>query len=213
MPVGGAQSLAQLEDYFAELVKGLYVSNYPTAVSMASLLPLQPNAHVLDVGGGSGVWSIAQLEKNPTAKATLLDFDDVIPVSESYVSQHNLLDRYTMWDGDLEIVDFPENTYDRVLLGNICHALGGVATERLIQRLSGSVKSGGDIVIVDFVPDDLRSQPGWALVFGVNMLVSTPEGDVFTMPEYKNWLNSAGFTNVRRAEIESEVYAVIAEKV
>ena len=40
-PAGGAHSLAQLETFFAELVKGLYVSNYPTAQRLAELLGLR----------------------------------------------------------------------------------------------------------------------------------------------------------------------------
>ena len=61
-PVGGAQSLAQLETYFSELVKGLYVSNYPTAQKLSKLLGIGEtarNLEILDVAGGSAVWSIA----------------------------------------------------------------------------------------------------------------------------------------------------------
>ena len=68
-PVGGSQSLAALEAYFSELVKGLYVSNYPTAKKLAKILEVgktHKNLEILDVAGGSGVWALAMLEADKT---------------------------------------------------------------------------------------------------------------------------------------------------
>ncbi|MGA8566363.1 MAG: hypothetical protein WB580_01090 [Candidatus Binataceae bacterium] len=36
-----------------------------------------------------------------------------------------------------------------------------------------------------------RAKP---LLFGLNMLLHTPAGDVFTMREYREWLKEAGFS-------------------
>lgn len=215
LPVGGAQSLNQLETYFSELVKGLYVSNYPTARRLAAKLEMGSalsKLHVLDVAGGSAVWSLALLEKDPTSRATVLDFPTVIHVAEEYVAHHNLQDRYEYWAADLEEVDFPPDRFDLALLGNICHAIGPVSTQKLLKNMGKTLKPGGRVVIVDFVPDAHRSKPGWPLIFGVNMLISTPEGDVFTMTEYDKWLRQAGFSQVSSFEIETEVTAIVAIK-
>lgn len=214
-PAGGAQSLAQLEAYFSELVKGLYVSNYPTAKKLASALGIGQTHHdlkVLDVAGGSAVWSIAMLEKDEKSQATVMDFPSVIHVAEEYVSLHGLSDRYHYLPGDLEEVELPPQTFDLAVLANICHTLGPVATEKTFQKLAETIKLGGRLAIVDFVPDDRRSQPGWPMIFGVNMLITTPEGDVFTAQEYRNWLHGAGFTHVEFKEIDKEVTAIIAER-
>ena len=213
-PVGGAQSLAQLEAYFSELVKGLYVSNYPTAKKLADCLGFgqaQHGLHVLDVAGGSAVWSIAMLEKDAKSRATVMDFPSVIHVAEEYVSLHGLSERYDYLPGDLEEIELPANEFDLAVLANICHTLGPVATEKTIQKLAGTIKPGGRLAIVDFVPDDRRSQPGWPMIFGVNMLITSPEGDVFTAEEYRRWLLNAGFTQVTFQEIDKEVTAIVAE--
>jgi ubiquinone/menaquinone biosynthesis C-methylase UbiE len=212
-PVGGAQSLAQLETYFAELVRGLYVSNYPTAQKLATLLGIGTQHHnqkILDVAGGSAVWSIAMLEKDPSSDATVIDFPSVIHVAEDYVNHHGLSDRYHYCPGDLEEMDIPNASFDIAVMANICHTLGPVATQKSIQKLAKSLKPGGRLAIVDFVPDDQRSHPGWPLIFGVNMLITTPEGNVFTSAEYRQWLNNAGFRDIRFQEIETEVTAIIA---
>lgn len=209
-PVGGAQSLAQLEAYFAELVKGLYVSNYPTAQKLANLLAPE-SAQVLDVAGGSAVWSIALLEKDPAGRATVIDLPSVIHVAEDYVEQHQLSGRFDYLPGDLEEMDFPEAHFDLAVMANICHALGPVSTRRAFQKLAGTLKPGGRLAIVDFVPDDHRTRKGWPLVFAVNMLITTPEGDVFSESQYRQWLTDAGFSKVTLHEIEADVTAIIAE--
>lgn len=212
--VGGAQSLAQLEVYFSELVKGLYVSNYPTAKKLAIALGLGQTHHgleVLDVAGGSAVWSIAMLEKDPESRATVMDFPSVIHVAEEYVGNHGLTDRFSYLPGDLEEMELPPQQFDLALLANICHTLGAYATQKTIQKLAKTLKPGGRLAIVDFVPDDQRSKPGWPMIFGVNMLITSPEGNVFTAAEYSKWLHGAGFSKVSLQEIDNEVTAIVAE--
>jgi 2-polyprenyl-3-methyl-5-hydroxy-6-metoxy-1,4-benzoquinol methylase len=214
-PVGGAHSLLQLETFFAELVKGLYVSNYPTAQRLASVLGIgkeRKSLEILDVAGGSAVWSIAMLEKDGTSRATVLDLPTVVNVAEDYVAHHQLTKRFTYLPGDLEEINLPDAQYDVIILANICHALGPIATKKALQKLSKTLKAEGQLVIVDFVPDDNRSKAGWPLTFGVNMLITTPEGDVFTRSDYEKWLKDAGLNKIQIKEVEAEVTAVIAEK-
>lgn len=213
-PVGGAHSLAQLETFFSELVKGLYVSNYPTAQRMADMLEVEKapaGLEILDVAGGSAVWSIAMLEKNTKSHATVLDLPSVVNVAEEYVQQHHLEGRFIYLPGDLEDVSLGPSRYDIAIMANICHALGPIATKKAIQKLAKAMKPSGRLVIVDFVPDNARAQVGWPLIFGVNMLITTPEGDVFTRADYERWLKDAGFTSVSTKEVDADVTAIIAE--
>jgi ubiquinone/menaquinone biosynthesis C-methylase UbiE len=216
-PAGGAQSLAQLEAHFAELVKGLYVSNYPSAKRLAEFLASQSNEAntfspqaVLDVAGGSGVWSIALLEQFLEAQATILDFDSVLPVARDAVSQHKLENRFAFLAGDIEEMDLPSASFDCAIMANICHVVGPVSTRKAFHQLSQVLRPGGRLVIVDFMPDDARSQPGWPMIFGVNMLVTTVEGDVFTAAQYESWLQAAGFSQIIHHELEKDVTALVA---
>jgi hypothetical protein len=50
------------------------------------------------------------------------------------------------------------------------------------------------------VANEDRTGPANAMIFAVNMLVNTDEGDTFTFAEMSGWLREAGFTNVRTIE-------------
>lgn len=49
-----------------------------------------------------------------------------------------------------------------------------------------------------------RSEP-----LGLNMLVHTPRGDVFTMKDYRGWLKAAGFRTVKAIRTPSAVSPLI----
>lgn len=216
MPSGGAQSLAHIEEYFSGLVKGLYVSNFSTAKKLATALAFsstEKNCHILDVAGGSGVWSIAMLEADKTSRATILDYPTVIEVAKQYVERHGLGERFEYLPGDLEVLDYPKKQFDLAVVAHICHAIGPKSTADLINSVAGSLKPQGRIVVVDFLPDVDRAMPGWPLIFGVNMLISTDEGDVFTRQQYQTWFQNAGMALVDVFELDSEVSVIIGEKI
>lgn len=211
-PAGGAQSLVEVEANFAELAKGLYVSNYPAAQLLAEQLKLPSQAKILDIAGGSGVWSIALAEKFSQTRVTLLDYPPVVALAKTYLERHRLSERYDFIAFDLETVPYPSQQYDLVLAGHICHAIGPDATQTMIQKAAQALKPGGQMVIIDFVPDEARSQTGWPLLFGVNMLVCTLSGNVFTTAQYHDWLKSAGLTPEDSIELERGVLALLGKK-
>lgn len=59
----------------------------------------------------------------------------------------------------------------------------------------------GTIAIVEYLPDDDRTGEPIHLIFAVNMLVNTPDGDTYTFGEINEWLHQAGFENVRRVTL------------
>jgi hypothetical protein len=50
------------------------------------------------------------------------------------------------------------------------------------------------------------------LIFAVNMLVNTDEGDTFTFAEMSAWLREAGFVNPRLLNVPSVSPLVLADK-
>ena len=50
------------------------------------------------------------------------------------------------------------------------------------------------------------------MIFAVNMLVNTDQGDTFSLPEMTTWLTEAGFKNVRTLEVPGPAPLILATK-
>jgi SAM-dependent methyltransferase len=186
--------------FFSGLVASLHVINAPAASVAARVLD-ERRAHqpgvVLDVGAGSGVWSLALARQHPETRATVLDLPDVIDtVTRPFVTREGCADRFAFRPGDFTSTDFGESAFDVIVLGHICHGEGAEGTQALLRRAFRALRPGGEILIAEFVPDDDRDGPPLPLLFALHMLVLTDRGGTYTLAEFSDRLTAAGFVDI-----------------
>lgn len=154
---------------------------------------------LLDIGGGSGAYSIAFARANPELKAEILDLDTVLPIAQEHIEEAGLASRVSTRAGDLRRDEFGAG-YDLVLLSSICHMLNPEENRDLLARCFRSTAPGGRIVIRDFILNPDRTSPKFAALFAINMLVGTRGGSTYTEAEYASWLAGAGYRDFRRID-------------
>jgi len=204
-------------EFFAKFVDALHSLHSPAAAVAASeLWPENGTArerHVLDVGAGSAVWSLAFAKRDAKAHVTVADWPSVIErVTRKCVARDHVEDRYEYLAGDFRQGDFGKEKFDVGILGHVCHSEGAARTQEMLARLHRALKPGGVILIAEMMPDNERRTALYPLLFAVNLLVNTEEGDVFTFAEYRQWLEEAGFHNVRAMEAPSPSPLIVASK-
>jgi (2Fe-2S) ferredoxin/SAM-dependent methyltransferase len=155
---------------------------------------------MLDVGGGSGAYSIAFAKSNPTLEAELFDLPSVVPIAERHIAEAGLQTRVRTRTGDLRTDPFGSG-YDLVLVSAICHMLGPEENRALFARIRKALAPGGRLVVQDFIVDESGTAPAHAALFAVNMLVGTDAGSTYSEAEYRAWLRDAGFASVRLVEL------------
>ena len=101
----------------------------------------------------------------------------------------------------LESGDFTRDAlgrhYDLVWISSIIHSYGEEVNRGTLQHCKRALNHGGRVVIKDFFLDSDRSGPLYPALFGLNMLVNTPEGRAYTLEEVRTWMEEAGFTGIR----------------
>jgi ubiquinone/menaquinone biosynthesis C-methylase UbiE len=203
-------------EFFAQFVDALYALNAGAAEAAAHALADGHAAgefRVLDIGAGSGVWSLALARQIRSARVTVADWPIVIEkVTSKFAERLGVSNRYDYLPGNFREVDFGESRFDVALLGHICHSEGAERTRALFRRVHRALKSGGRILIAEMVADDARREAAFPLLFAVNMLVNTEDGDTFTFGEYRQWLEEAGFGKVRMIEAPSPSPLILAAK-
>ncbi len=186
----------------------------PAAGGLAELIPLDAGRRtkVLDIAAGHGVWGLAFAKRNPHAQVVALDWALVLEVSRENARAAGVADRFSTISGSAFDVDLGTD-YDVVLVPNFLHHFNRVDCVRFLKRAHAALRSGGTLVIVEFVPDEGRVTPPGSAGFSLIMLATTPEGDAYTFAEYADMLGQSGFSPPAQHSLPASMnVALIATK-
>jgi predicted O-methyltransferase YrrM len=163
---------------------------------------------MLDVGGASGTWTIAFLQANPDAKATLFDLPHVVPLARKRLGDAGLLDRVELVAGDFLVDPLPAGA-DLAWVSAIAHQNSRAQNRRLFTQAFEALKPGGHVVIRDVVMDSSRTSPVEGTLFAVNMLVATEGGGTFTFDELHDDLAAAGFADAELIRLDEAMNSLV----
>jgi ubiquinone/menaquinone biosynthesis C-methylase UbiE len=203
------------KEFFPKLVASIFPGNFAAstvAVSRFSEKERRKIHKILDVAAGSGAWSLAFAKAIPDARVTTVDFPEMTPITREFAEKLNVDDRYDYQEGDLRQTDFGRDTYDLVILGHIIHSEGEKHGKDLLRKSYAALKPGEKLLIGEYVPNDARTGPAMPALFGLNMLLQTEEGAVFTLREYRSWLKDAGFSKVTTIPVPPPTTVIVATK-
>ncbi|HEY3204112.1 MAG TPA: methyltransferase [Thermoanaerobaculia bacterium] len=198
--------------FWEQLVPAIAILAVPVALAAAERLKLAEAGPVsiLDVGGGSGVYSTIWLGLNRQARSTQIDWPNVNRIARESLARQGLADRFRPVDGDFHVADFGTAEYDVGVYSHIAHQESPAENVLLFRKLRKALKAGGTLVISDFVVDDDRSGPPFPLLFRSEMLLRTKEGSTWRRSDYQGWLREAGFWTVSFETTPSPVTLVYA---
>jgi SAM-dependent methyltransferase len=200
--------------FFHEFVDDLFPLNYPAAQRLASALDIAATTRplsVLDLAAGSGVWGIALAQASPLVRVTAVDWPLVLDATRRMATRFGLHERFAFVGGDLAGADFGTG-HDIATLGHILHSEGERRSRALLGRTFEALAPGGTIAIAEFLVDDRRSGPPASLLFAVNMLLHTEEGDTFSFAEIGGWVRDAGFRDIRPVALPGPSPLILATR-
>lgn len=201
-------------EFFSEFVESLFPLSYAAAKALGEHLgipAIQDPISVLDLGAGSGVWGIALAQLSSHVQVTAVDWPRVLDVTRRMASRSGVRDRLKGVAGDLLVADFGEG-HQIATIGHILHSEGVDRSRELLRRVFQALAPGGTVAIMEFLVNDERTGPPPSLIFAVNMLVHSEQGDAFTFAEIREWLEEAGFVNARLLEVPAPSPLVLATK-
>jgi 3-hydroxy-5-methyl-1-naphthoate 3-O-methyltransferase len=200
--------------FFSELVVSLYPMNLPMAQALGRILGMAERrepVRILDIAAGSGVWGIGVGKQSPLATVTAVDWPQVMEITRRFAAEAGMADRFSYIAGDAAEVDFGGG-FQLAILGHILHSEGERRSRSLLHKTFGALAPGGTIAIAEFLVDADRSGPPMGVIFGLNMLLRTDEGDTFSFEEIASWLEEAGFVEPRRVDPGGPASLILARK-
>jgi hypothetical protein len=192
---GGAtdHTLSPNENMWVEFARFMApMFDVPASIVARKMTAPGVRTKVLDVAAGHGLFGIHIGLANPAAHITFQDWDNVLDVARENVARMGLSDRASFLPGSFFDVDLGAG-YDIVLLPNFLHHFDRETNIGLLKKVHAALAPGGQVAVIEFVPNEDRVSPPDGAAFAMRMLGTTPNGDAYTMPEIDGMLREAGF--------------------
>jgi len=187
-------------DWTHNFIAGMQRNAKDRAPLVVKSLGIAGVRRILDLGGGSGAYSIAFAKTSSDVQCQILDLPEVVPLTAEYVNQAGVSSQVSLRAGDMLQDDFGSG-YDIIMLNAICHMFSEEQNRGIFRRARQALVPNGRLVVQDFILDPDKAGPQHAALFSLNMLVSTEAGASYSEPEYTHWMQAAGFAEVSRINL------------
>jgi precorrin-6B methylase 2 len=211
-PAGRFPSVRGEEGDRESFIGAMHNVSAPIADQVIGALQPLEFRHLLDIGGGSGTWTLAFLRAWPSGTATLFDLPEVVPMARARLTDAGMAERVKLAGGDFLRDPLPGGA-DLAWVSAIVHQNSREQNRVLFGKVFRALVPKGRIAIRDILMDASRTRPTAGALFAVNMLVGTEGGATFTFAELQADLEAAGFAPpmvMRRDEAMNSV--VVAER-
>jgi hypothetical protein len=156
---------------------------------LAKRLDLKDRHKLLDVGGGSGAYSIAFCAPNPRLLATILDFPETVDTAKRYAREAGLSERISHLAGNEIKVERPKG-HDVVLMSYVWSAVGEVD---LAVWPSAPLSRCREVGLCSSTVDDAREGPPFAAWYLLGSMFDNPTAACLTPAGVERVLHDAGF--------------------
>jgi len=149
---------------------------------------------LLDVGGGSGGFSVAFTEQGDNYQATIFDLPAVCEVAKKYVERFKANAQVNFYAGNFLKDKWPAG-YEGVLFSQIFHNWPLENCKKLAVSAYEALKPGGKIFLHEMLLNENKDGPLTPACFSLIMLISYGTRQ-FTKTELFNILKEAGFVDI-----------------
>ena len=190
--------------------KAMHNNAQAPARKLAEEVDLSGKEHMLDIGGGSGAFSIILTNKFKELRATVLELEGTCKTAKKYIEKEGDAERVDVLGGDYFKTEFPE--HDVAIFGQIFHSNSPGENKTLLKKVHDKIKPGGLVIITEFLMNEERTGPVFPALFSLNMLIQSKNGNAYTFSEIESWLKDAGFTDIRKRHLVGPHTAITASK-
>ena len=191
--------LGQYVEFTVDDARRYHAATYSIGMGAARLfsrsVDLTGRKLMLDLGGGSGAYSIVATKTWPGLKAIVLDLPPVAVVAQEYIARNDATDRVTAMPGDFTRTDFPKGA-DVVVMASNLPQYEPDLIRLVVSKAFAAMAPGGEMHLIGETLHDDRRGPLSAALWGLNEAIQASTGVAHTEGEVTGYLRDAGFTQV-----------------
>ncbi len=167
------------------------------ARGLAARLGLTPGMHLLDLGGGPGVYAFTFCDETKGLKATVFDLPEAEPYFGEEAQDHAQAAAVEFRAGDYSNPGADlGGPYQAAWLSQILHQEAPKKCALVVELAAAALAPGGRMFIQEFILDNQRTSPLFPALFSLNMLVNTDSGQSYSQGELAGFMTAAGLSQV-----------------
>lgn len=202
---------AMEEDGFARsFTAAMDCRGHYLAQGLVRELTLAGDERVLDIGGGSGIYSCVLAAHHPGLQAIVFDQSPVDRIAATLIAERGCADQVRVHAGSFFSDVWPADC-DTHLFSNVLHDWDEPEVATLLGRSFSALPGGGRLVIHDAFINADKTGPLPVAEYSTILMHST-QGKCYSTAEYAELLASAGFGSVTFAETVADRGVMTARK-
>lgn len=162
--------------------------------ALGGAIDLSPHHHLLDIGGGSGIYACCLADAFPDLTATVFEKPPVDAIATRKIAERGLSARIAVTPGDFFHDPYP-TAPDVHLLSNILHDWDVADVRTILEKSAATLPSGGLLVIHDAFLNADKSGPVPVAEYSA-LLMNVTRGRCYSTTEYSSFLTPLGFTDI-----------------
>jgi predicted O-methyltransferase YrrM len=159
--------------------------------ALAKKLDLGCRKHLLDIGGGSGIYACSLAAHHAGLQATVFEQTPVDRIARRCIDERGFSDRVNVAAGDMFMDALPTDC-DVHLFSNVLHDWGLAEVRQLLAISHSSLAEGGLLIIHDAFINADKTGPLPVAEYSALLMHST-QGKCYSVGEYAELLSEAGF--------------------
>lgn len=200
-------SLQQRESSYRGVVSDLGMMYETIALSLATSLGLRPE-RILDIGCGSGVWSLAFASRDQTSQVSGLDFAGVLDAFVTRAARQGMSERIRCIPGDMHEVPIPAAAFDLVIVANVLRLELPERAQAVVQRAAAALRPGGHLLVIDALAAGTPARELVRAVYELHLTMRTEKGHVHSAAQITHWMQAAGMTDIREIDCGLHITAI-----
>jgi acetylserotonin N-methyltransferase len=192
------------------VARTMHAHSLAAAARLAQEGQLSSVRRLLDVGGGSGCFSIALSLRNPQMRCTVLELPEMCTIAREYIAAAGVSTRVDVVAANMFLDAWPTE-HDGVLFANVLHDWSRQTSVWLLSRAFTTLPPGGHVFIHEMLLDDNGDGPLDAASFSLAMFPTT-QGQQFAIADVFSMLAAAGFETPRRHTTDEHFSLVSARR-
>ena len=192
LPLTGAELENATPEVLDNYVHGLFELGKGLAQRISTLVDLNQSTSLLDVAGGSGVYSILLCQQFSQLSATVFDLPPILQRTRQIIDREGMTDRVSVREGNY-FSDVFGSGYDVILFSNMLQTEGRETCKMVLHKAFDALQPGGQILIHGIMPEPNLIEPVQPVVFSLFMMLVFPEGEAYPGEEIIGWLHDIGF--------------------